>query len=155
MSGIVFWFQNYDKDVFSGRPIDLDAWRYAMHIGGITSAKIINATEPKVDITLGGGIDFEVIGSNSQDLVDWVEKNSDKNIVVLDTPWSSQEGLMPISELNCKEVDWYVFGSADGNPKFTVPVQYVCLPQNSKVTIHSLHIASAVLFRHWEKVNGG
>ena len=41
MAGIVFWFENNDRDVFSGRQVDLDAWRYAIKAGGLDKARCL------------------------------------------------------------------------------------------------------------------
>ena len=58
MSGICFFFEQNDIDVWSGRSIDLDAWNYAMKAAGdITKLIVINRTDtvivsPDADLEL-------------------------------------------------------------------------------------------------------
>ena len=42
MSGLVFYFENNDIDVWSGRKMDLDAWNYNCKIGNINDVIIVN-----------------------------------------------------------------------------------------------------------------
>lgn len=149
MAGIVFWFQEYDTDVFSGRPIDLDAWRYAIKAGNIQEVKCVNETEEPISIG-DTNMDFEIIGSNFEDFTNWISDHS--NIAIFDTEWTCPEGAIPLSELNHSDIDWYVFGSADlGVPK-NINAQYVYLPISGTGALHSVHIASAVMLRRWENI---
>ena len=115
MAGILFWYQEYDTDVFSGRPIDLDAWRYAIKAGGIDTVKCINETEDEICIG-DADMDFEIVGNNFNDFENWLNNHS--NVALFDTEWTCPEGAIPLSDLNHSEIEWYVFGSADhGVPK--------------------------------------
>lgn len=149
MAGIVFWFEDNDRDVFSGRRVDLDAWRYAVKAGGIEKVRCFNSTELEVSFDLG--FDFEIAGRDDTDYLEWVDQHRDENLVFFDTEWSCPDFAIPFAEVNHKDVDWYIFGRAAGLPG--VPDDrfiYTYLPINGSAALHSLHIASAVLLRRWE-----
>lgn len=149
-AGIVFWFQGDDKDVFSSRPIDLDAWRYAIKAGGCNKARCINETDEK--LKFDSCFDFNIIGSNQQDLVVWLEDK--ENVIFFQCEWSCSEDAIPFSEVDHTKVDWYVFGSASGVPK-NLNGQYVYMPQAGMGAMHSVHAASAVMLRRWEELTKG
>lgn len=143
MAGILFYFQDYDTDVFSGTRDDLDAWRYAVKAGGIDKIRCIN--ESDLDVSLGfTDMDFKVVDE------DWIKSQS--NVVVFDTEWTCPNSAIPLSRLDHSKVEWYVFGSADLGAPEVDGAQYVYLPQYGKGALHSLHIASAVLLRRWENI---
>jgi len=144
MAGIVFYFQEWDKDVWSGRAVDLDAWRYAARAGGVEELRCINET----DVVFPDWLNFECINN----LTDWAEEHRNEKLVVVDTEWTCPEGAIPLSELNHSEVDWYIFGSTNPLPKLDW-CQYVYLPQYGTGALHSVHIASAVMLRRWEELN--
>jgi hypothetical protein len=151
MAGIVFWFENFDKDVFSSRhPVDLDAWRYAAKAGDIHNMHCINTSSTFSDsqLQLGG------TGTNtfSETFEDWYATHSTENIVILETQWTAPPGSIALKDLDHSNVDWYVFGSSSGAP-IGLPHQYVYLPQNGVAALHSAHIASAVMLRRFEALN--
>lgn len=149
MSGIVFYFQENDKDVFSGRKVDLDAWRYAMKAGGINEAKIINETE--LSLSLGGDMNYEIIGRSDQDLVKWVNNNKhNNNIVALSPEWECPYDSKSIYELNNNilDINWFLIGGANGLPK--LDIEYVYFPQNGQGAMHSVHVASVLNIYLWK-----
>ena len=150
MAGVVFWFQSQDRDVFSGRPIDLDAWRYAIKAGGCNQARCINETA--WPLTFEEAFDFEIIGSHVDDLHDWAKDK--KNVVVFEAEWSCPEGAIPLSEVDHSKVDWYVFGNGSSAPQ-GLAGQYVYLPQDGIGGLHPVHTASAVMLRRWEELTKG
>ncbi len=147
MAGVVFWFQSQDKDVFSCRPIDLDAWRYAIKSGGINQARCFNETP--LPLFFDQDFDFEIAGSNLDDFRDWAKDKS--NLIILQCEWSCPESAIPLSEVDHSKVDWYVFGRGSGLPN-NLPGQYVYLPQDGLGGLHPVHTASAVLLRRWEEL---
>lgn len=147
MAGIVFWFQSNDKDVWSGRPYDLDAWRYAAKAGGINQARCINETPWPV--FFDGDFDFEIIGSRKDDLMEWTKDKS--NMVILETERMCPEGAIPLRELDHSKVEWYIFGQGNASPQ-GIDGQYVYLPQDGIGGLHPVHTASAVLLRRWEEL---
>lgn len=151
MAGIVFWFENNDRDVFSGRKVDLDAWRYAVKAGGIEKARCFNATE--LEVKFDKDFDFEVAGKDNIDFLDWVDSHKEENLVFFDTEWSCPESAIPISDLDHSTVDWYIFGAANGfHSDILRDHNFVYLPINGMGALHSVHIASAVLLRRWETI---
>ena len=48
MSGLCFYFEENDIDVWSGRAIDLDAWFTTAHIWGFDELAVINTTDRKM-----------------------------------------------------------------------------------------------------------
>ena len=151
MAGIVFWFESFDKDVFSSRPtIDLDAWRYAAKAGGVDSMRCLNTSF----VTLEGGIpDFAIIGASVEDFTNWMNENATANTVIFDTEWSLPDAGTSLKDIDHSTVDWYVFGSADGISHDFSQCQYAYLPQCGMGALHSVHIASAVMLRRWESLN--
>jgi hypothetical protein len=147
MAGIVFWFQSQDRDVFSSRPIDLDAWRYAAKAGGIDQARCINETP--WPIFFDGDFDFEIIGSRRDDFMEWSKDKT--NMVILETERQCPEGAIPLRELDHSKVEWYIFGNGNASPQ-GVDGQYVYLPQDGIGGLHPVHTASAVLLRRWEEL---
>ncbi len=143
MAGILFYFQDYDVDVFSGKRDDLDAWRYAANAGGIDKIRCVNESE--FDVSLGfTDMDFDVVDEG------WISNQS--NVAVLDTEWTCPDGAIPLSELDHSSVDWYVFGAADRGVPQGLDAQYVYVPQFGNGALHSLHIAPVVLLRRWESI---
>lgn len=149
-AGIAFWFQSDDRDVFSSRPIDLDAWRYAAKAGGCTKARCINETDES--LCFGGDFDFEIIGDKEQDLRSWLEDK--ENVVIFQCEWSCPENAKPLSIIHHPEVEWYVFGHGANTPK-NLNGQYVYMPQADKGGLHPVHAASAVMLRRWEELKRG
>lgn len=146
-AGVVFWFQQEDTDVFSSRPIDLDAWRYAIKAGGCDKARCINETEE--DLKFDGAFDFETIGSSQADLKNWLADK--ENVVVFQCEWSCPEDAIPLRELDHTKVDWYVFGHG-ANAPFNLDAQYVYMPIADQAGLHPVHAASAVMLRRWEEL---
>ena len=149
MSGVVFYFQTFDKDVFSSRPIDLDAWRYALQAGGITKARCLNEADANISLGID---DFEIIGTHVDDLLAWQQAHSEDYFAVFDTQWTCPPDAIPLQNLDHSQVDWYVFGGGNGIP-VNLPGQRVYLPQSGTGSLHSVHVASAVMFRRWEELN--
>jgi hypothetical protein len=147
MAGIVFWFQEKDRDVFSSRRIDLDAWRYAAKAGGIDKARCINQTDQHLHFD--GDFDFEIIGQNSSDLRKWLEDQ--ENAVIFQCEWSCSSDAIPMRMVDHTNVDWYVFGEGNSTPP-DLKGQYVYMPQCDQGGLHPVHAASAAMLRRWEEL---
>lgn len=147
MAGIAFWFEDNDTDVFSGRTVDLDAWRYAIKAGGITKARCFNSSS--LDLFFDAGFDFEVIGSSGEDFNTWINNHSSERLIGFETQWSCPINGQCFSTLDHSTVDWYIFGPSFGIDN-NLPIEYIYLPQNGIAALHSVHIASAVMLRRWE-----
>lgn len=150
MAGILFYFENFDKDVFSSRnPIDLDAWRYAMKAAGLNTIHCINTSSMFSNEQLSAGGDMNLQFWDTFE--DWYSAHENDNMAIIETQWSCPETAIPLSHLDHSSIDWYVFGASNGNPT-GLPKQYVYIPQAGMGALHSVHIASIVLTRRYEEL---
>jgi hypothetical protein len=141
MTGITFFFENNDTDVWSGRRVDLDAWNYACKAAGdIDSVIIINKTAMEIK-------HFDV-KMNTHIVSTWEEAEeimSGDRQTFITCPWDGGSHS-PLYDFDHK-TDWYVFGPASG---WKVPRDGIYIPQAGRGSLHSMHIASAVLLhRFW------
>lgn len=140
MVGICFFFEENDIDVYSGRPIDLDAWNYAAKAAGdVDSVHIINRTDA----------DFSPFNSECKTTVaeEFSPKDLSGHLTYLVPPW--QDATQPLWVFD-HFTDWYVFGPAGGWPGGQ---QGVCVPQAGCGALHSVHIASVVLMHRYGVVS--
>jgi hypothetical protein len=143
MVGICFYFESYDKDVWSGRRIDLDAWNYAAKaVGDVDRIIVINKTFSEIKNPDSGTFDFKVVTE--------IPKLEGKIIKVC-CPWDKCKNLKSLWDFD-HNVDWYVFGPADGWREEIENGVYI--PQNGKAALHSTHVASTVLFHRYEVLYG-
>ena len=139
MSGICFFFENSDIDVWSGRDIDLDAWNYACKVADIKKAIIINKTNKKLK-PFDADMDIKIVNEFSPKLL-----KGDVTQVV--TPWE-KKGATSLWNFNHK-TDWYVFGPADGWRQYFGKRQ-LTIPQNGEGACHAVHIATVVMFHRYK-----
>lgn len=139
MTGICFFFEPSDVDVWSGK--NLDAWNYAIKAAGdIDKMIVINKTDQTIkspDKTL----DFQVV-----DKIPILP-----NAYILTTPWDLEN--QSISLWDCDhQCDWYIFGPASGwqgvLPSMDGEIN-VSIPQSGLGALHSVHIASAVMLHRY------
>ena len=140
MPGICFYFEDNDRDVYSGRRIDLDAWNYAIKAAGdITKMVVVNRTDQELT-TPDGNLDFQVV-SESPDF-------GDERVAYVVCPWDVCADKQELWNFD-HAVDWYVFGPAGGWATTTADKCGVYIPQHGIAACHSVHIATAVmLHRH-------
>jgi hypothetical protein len=145
VTGVVFFFEEYDRDVYSGRKIDLDAWNYAFKASGdIDKIIVINKTEMDLSSSLGGSYDFSVVNT--------IPDNISGDIVHLICPWNFAEEKISLWDYD-HSADWYIFGPSNGWSSDAGIKKGVFIPQNTKVANHSIHICSTVMM-HRHKVLG-
>ncbi len=141
-SGIVFFFEENDIDVWSGRRIDLDAWNYAIKVGGnIDKVIVINKTQETLQ-TFDADVDFQVVteipvlnGSVAQIVCPWE-----------DTPVIKQS----LWDFN-HDVDWYFYGPAHGWQNNYFANIFLTIPQNGMGACHSIHINTVIMFDRYKK----
>lgn len=141
-SGIVFFFEENDIDVWSGRNIDLDAWNYNCKIGGIKKVIIINKTSlniPKFDIDM----DIQI--------VDKIPALSG-HVTQLVLPHENIKNNISLWEYN-HDTDWYVFGPASGWNSDYFADSFVFIPQNGEATHHSIFIGATLMFHRFNVLN--
>lgn len=143
-SGIVFYFEENDVDVWSGRAIDLDAWNYAIKAGGnIDKVIVINKTNQNLT-TLDGNVDFQVTteipvlsGTVAQIVCPW--ENTQSNKINL---WDFDHNI-----------DWYVFGPANGWANNYFGDILLTIPQQGIGACHAIHINTVIMFDRYKKNN--
>jgi hypothetical protein len=141
-AGIVFYFEENDRDVYSGRRVDLDAWNYACKIAGdIDRAIIINRTDEPLQ-PFDMGMDIQV--------TDQIPEPLHGSVVSLVTPWNAREDAQSLWSFN-HEVDWYIFGPADGHSPGGAQL---CIPQAGVGAMHSVHVAGVVMAHRYGVVHG-
>jgi hypothetical protein len=157
LAGIVFYFEDYDKDVYSGRRIDLDAWNYAMKSGGIDKAICFNCVHD-IKLQMDNKIHFTEIHAHNVKprviLSQWLNENGiDKKIVLFTPPKSAPNDAIHIKDLEHNTVDWYVFGPSVGVDSDYKNTQYVYIPTaDERIDLHSVHIGSYVMLRRFESL---
>ncbi len=143
MAGIIFYFEDNDKDVCSGRYADLDLWNYACKIAGIEKAIIINKSSLNIT-SFDSDMDIIII----QD-----EKELPKlegNIVQLVCPWE-ETPLKPIELWDTNHnFDWYFFGPSSGwKGNFPQGHSFLTIPQKGMGATHSIHVATATMYHRY------
>ena len=136
MAGIVFYFEDNDIDVFSGRIIDLSAWNYAAKIGDVDKLLIVNRTNQSL-ASPNKELDFTVC-----DTLPELE-----NAVTIVCPWENENAICLWDYSH--SADWYIFGPASGwRGKFPTE-SLLTIPQNGMGAAHSLHVASCVMYHRY------
>jgi len=137
MTGICFYFESPDVDVWSGH--NLDAWNYAAKAAGdINKVHIVNRTSDILANPDIGTFDFTV----SEELPAF------ENAAVMITPRESGDIGEPLWAFD-HNVDWYVFGPASGWRGVYPSGKRVFVPQSGFGDLHSVHIASVVMMHRY------
>jgi len=145
MAGIVFYFEDYDSDVWSGRDIDMDAWKYSVNASmDVDKIIIINKTKESIkwfDHTMDIQVVTELpkLEGHVTQLVtpsEMVLYNKDSNSL-----WDFNH-----------ETDWYVFGPAIGWGGNHFGDTLLSIPNNNNVHHHSVFIGTIVLYHRYEKL---
>lgn len=135
MAGVVFFFEDNDIDVYSGRQIDLDAWHLASRLcKDIDTLIVINRTDVKLT-SPNGDIDFRVVD----------ELPELSNAIYL-----CPHAKKTIYEIDHNEVDWYVFGPAAGWGFESDEMVSIPAPRGNH--LHSQHVMSAVMFDRYRNL---
>lgn len=142
MVGLCFFFEDNDRDVWSGREIDLDAWRYAAKASGIDEMVVVNRTETPIS-----QIDLEIALHVVQEVPELPGVVA--SLVCPWRPWPATS-LWDFDHA----VDWYVFGPADGWQQ-RPQGQLVTVPQAGLAALHAVHIASVVMLHRYEVLSRG
>jgi hypothetical protein len=140
MAGIVFFFEDNDVDIFSGRRIDLSAWNYAIKSAGdVDRVIVVNKTDKALPSIDSDFLQFEII-SELPILSGHVTR--------IICPWDNADIKIPLWDFN-HNTDWYVFGPAGGWGRYATPSNGVYIPMANSGALHSVHIASAVMLHRF------
>lgn len=130
MFGVCLHFEDNDRDVWSGRPIDLDAWRYALKAFGGDRLAVINLTDAVLSVQ-----DMNISVEEYLSLNDFTSAHADERLVYVELGGPSlQEFTHPA---DC----WYVFGGTT----VTLPQADVTVPTNG-ITLHPVHVEQIILW---------
>jgi hypothetical protein len=140
MAGIVFFFEENDVDLFSGRRIDLSAWNYAIKSAGdIDRVIVVNRTNMNIS-----SFDSEL-----------TEFRIEREIPVLTgkvchiiCPWDTSNVNIPLWDFD-HDVDWYLFGPAAGWRKYGCVDFGVSVPMSGRGALHAVHIASTIMLHRF------
>jgi hypothetical protein len=140
VAGIVFYFENNEVDVWSGREVDLDAWNYACKVAGdIDRAIVINLSDTEVQ-SFDRAMDIHIVE---------VRPELPGRVVDVVTPWRSDPDGISLWDFD-HAVDWYVFGPAVGHASVG---KQIFIPQAGIGAMHSVHAASIVMAHRFETVS--
>ena len=140
-SGIVFYFESNDVDVWSGRDYDLSAWNYACKVADIKKAIIINKCEREI-FSFDAGMDIQIVSSSPENL--------EGHITQIVCPWEeTPSDKIELWDFD-HQTDWYLFGSANGWVGNYSADSYVTIPQEGIGAVHSVHAATTVMFHRYK-----
>jgi len=145
--GIVVPFQSYDADVWSGRPIDFDAYRYAIKAFGLNKLRVINTSVLSLPgkETFDQGLDFGVYNTYAEFFSD----NTAGPFTCFEMLGSIPAGQVgiPLHELRHQTTGWYVFGPTGGMRAGDVPdATWAYIPAAPNLSFHTTHAAAMVLW---------
>jgi hypothetical protein len=141
MAGLCFFYEEPDRDLWSGRRLHLDAWNYAAKVAGdITKMIVVNRTAQEI-LTPDAELElFQVVS----------ELPALDNAIRCVGPGEIGEGSILLWDFD-HNVDWYVFGPASG---WGTPMVGLHVPQANIGACHSIHVATAIMFHRYH-VKGG
>lgn len=144
MTGVLFFFEENDIDIFSGRRIDLSAWNYAIKSAGdIDSVIIVNRTSRLLPV-IDSNINTEVVES-IPNLV------GTKTYIVC--PHDQAQIKTSLWDFDHK-TDWYIFGPAAGWKKEKLEIENgVFIPTALNDGLHALHIATSVMLHRFRVIS--
>lgn len=145
MSGLVFYYEDNDVDVWSGRNSDLDAWNYAIKVvGDVDKVIVINKTN-QVLSTFDASIDIQFV-------YDFPVLTG--HITQIVCPWESYSkpntSLWDFNHLT----DWYVLGPAHGWSGQEIGDILLTIPQKGIAAVHSVHAITAIMFHRYKTISG-
>jgi hypothetical protein len=152
-TGVCLHFESTDADVYSGRIIDLDAWRYSAKAFGFDSVAIVNLSTLEISWN-----DEGLVYSAYYDLAAFEEATAGDSVVYLDPEWRFPEGMVPnkLADYTHPTGDvWYVFGPATGfMPAADDGKTWLTVEQAGVGAMHAEHIAPAVMWHRYNQLMG-
>lgn len=149
--GLAFHFDNQDVDIYSGRQIDLDAYRYACKAFGVSKMACINTSGLPLAMN-----DESISFSEHSCFEDFIKKNKNKNIYILEVPWRLHDKKHSSIQDDLGDFDWIVVGPAAGWAKDQYRHgQLLTIKQNGRGALHGQHVATLVLGQIFLKENNG
>lgn len=157
MIAAVFHFENHDKDVWSGRPIDLDIWRYNTKMFGLDTLIMIDLVTGQAPYQ---HLDEEQKFERFTSIDDFLQAHPHGDKIWFESPWSFPSSVIPTKLADFQHPNpseelgvYYIFGPADG---FTItendPRTWVTVPQLGLGATHALFIAPIVFYDRANKL---
>lgn len=137
MTGVLLHFEPYSMDVFSGKDISLDAWNYAFKAAGSIDQVVIVDIDGEAKPF--GDFPTTIISDISQ-----FSPVDPTKCYVIDVPWTNCP-CTPLWNFDHQNVDWYMFGPANGWQDAFPSYPRLTIPQSGTGALHSMHIASIVM----------
>jgi hypothetical protein len=136
MAGILFFFEDNDIDIFSGRRLDLSAWNYAIKSAGdITKVIIVNRTSLQIS-TFDSDLEYFLVTKDLPQL--------DGSIIHVVCPWDNTCNTVSLWNYE-HSADWYLFGPAKGWKEYGKLSNGLTIPVANNIAFHSVHAASIVM----------
>lgn len=135
MFGVCLHFEPHDRDVWSGRALDLDAWRYALRAFGGDRLAVVNLAGDRLAVH-----DERIEVEEHPDLDSFVAAHRGERLVYVELGGPSLIDYQHPAEC------WYVFGGTT----VTLPRADVTVPM-SGVVLHPVHVEQIVLWDRYSK----
>lgn len=131
--GVCLHFEDNDRDVWSGRAIDLDAWRYALKAFGGDRLAVVNLSEAELSVR-----DESIVVEEHPSFDAFTAAHEGECLVCVEL------GGPSLVDFTHPAACWYVFGGTTA----TLPRADVSVPTRG-VVLHPVHVQSIVLWdRH-------
>lgn len=138
---LAFFLEENDRDVYSGRPIDFDAYRYSCKAFGVPEMAVINSD--KIEYSFQ---DKSIKLTEYSSFEDFCENNKNQKIILLEAPWSAPAGCLTLGKHEVSEdIDWFVVGPSTGWYPHPEGFEWLSIPQDGKGALHGQHIATLLL----------
>ena len=159
MVGVIFYFEENDKDFYSGRGVaDFDIWRMSLKAFGANAMIIIDNTAKK------SADDYkhanqEIVIETHKTLDEALKANSKEKNIYLETKWTLPEGT---NASDLKDFDHpkdnviYILGQASGFREEDLKVEkktVVYVPQVGKGAMWPVCVMSIVLYDRARKLD--
>ncbi len=153
MKAVVFHFESSDADVWSGRQIDLDAWRYNSKMFGLDTLIMIDKVP--------GGAKYQHLDEEQkfyryESLEEFESAHPNLTKYYFESPWSFPPSITPtvLKDLTHQNNDVaYIFGPAIGFKIATEDKRtWVTIPQIGIAATHSIFIAPIVFYDRNQKI---
>jgi len=148
MAGIIFYYEDSDTDVWSGK--NNDAWNYALKASSSFENVIIinNSTSEPEDINR------EFALNKVTSLEDAIALTTG-TIAQIVCPWNYPDSEKVSLWDYDHSADWYITGPAAGWANAEIPgATKVYVPQDGVASLHSIHIATTVLMHRYKVIQG-
>lgn len=150
MTGIAFYFEDNDADVWSGRQIDLDQWMRLVLCYGYDNIAVIDlSTGKQASFNGNQSVPIEFFTSSA----DFMMAYGTDKFTVFECPWNptTRSKIMMWDYDHTTDRDWHCFGPSGGwastalkNNTNGLDIQIVSIPQANQDPQPAIYVASIV-----------